>query len=294
MNLDPDILQRLYTQASVCAERLSLPLRSQVWRGMAGEFQGAGTGSSIDFQDHRAYVPGDDPRHINWQAYARTGNYSMKLYREEVRPVIDIILDASESMFFHPTKASRTAELFYFAVLSALQAGASATVHLLRGDAHRIIPMDAITSHQWIHTIAEMKPDHPDKPLALDQIHFRGNAIRVLISDLLFDADPLPPLRQLSQQQGKPIIFAPFLESEVNPDWQGNYEFIDAEHAGNHPYRIEKSTLSRYQKAYAAHFATWHGTARRFNTPLARVSCNTDLLTALNEEAIKSGALTIR
>ncbi|MGB1261127.1 MAG: DUF58 domain-containing protein, partial [Akkermansiaceae bacterium] len=87
--MTPEELALLYTQASICAERLTLPLRSQVWRGMAGEFQGAGTGSSIDFQDHRAYMPGDDPRHINWQAYARTGNYSMKLYREEVRPVID-------------------------------------------------------------------------------------------------------------------------------------------------------------------------------------------------------------
>ena len=49
-------------------------------------FSGSGTGSSLDFQDHRAYSPGDDPRHINWQAYARTGSYTMKLFREEVRP----------------------------------------------------------------------------------------------------------------------------------------------------------------------------------------------------------------
>ncbi|MEJ6642028.1 MAG: DUF58 domain-containing protein [Akkermansiaceae bacterium] len=39
-------------------------------------------GSALYFQDHRAYSPGDDPRHINWQAYARTGQYTMKLYRE--------------------------------------------------------------------------------------------------------------------------------------------------------------------------------------------------------------------
>ena len=277
----------------MCAERLSLPLRSQVWRGMAGEFQGAGTGSSIDFQDHRAYVPGDDPRHINWQAYARTGNYTMKLYREEVRPVIDIILDASESMFFEPTKAARTAELFYFAVISALQAGASANVHILRGDAHCILPMDAITSHSWPESIQAMRPKLPGKPLALELIQFRGNAIRVLISDLLFDADPSPPLRMLSQQHGKPIIFAPFLQSEVNPAWEGNYEFIDSEHPGQHPHRIEKATLTRYCKAYAQHFAQWQASARRYNTPLARVSSDTDLLTALNEESIQAGALAI-
>lgn len=260
---------------------------------MAGEFQGAGTGSSIDFQDHRAYVPGDDPRHINWQAYARTGNYTMKLYREEVRPVIDIILDASESMFFDPVKAARTAELFYFATISALQAGASTNIHLLRGNSYRLIPMDDVTSHHWPESIQAMQPDHGETPLALDLIQFRGNAIRILISDLLFDGDPTPPLKLLSQQQGKPILFVPFLASEVKPDWDGNYEFIDSEHPGHHPHRIEKSTLSRYQKAYTEHFAQWHAAARRFNAPLARVSSDQELLSALNEEAPQAGALTI-
>ena len=82
-----------------CSERVTLPLREHVWKGQSGEFVGAGTGSSMDFQDHRNYIPGDDPRHINWQAYARSGNYTMKQYREEVRPTIDLILDISPSMF---------------------------------------------------------------------------------------------------------------------------------------------------------------------------------------------------
>ena len=53
-----------------------LPLRAGMWSGVAGSVLGQGTGSSIDFQDQRQYMPGDDPRHINWQAYARTGNYT--------------------------------------------------------------------------------------------------------------------------------------------------------------------------------------------------------------------------
>src|SRR5690606_38681434 len=107
-------LTRCHSHALAAAARHRLPLRSRVWKGHAGEFQGAGVGSSLDFQDHRSYVPGDDPRHINWQAYARTGQYTMKLYREEVRPLVDVVLDASDSMFFEPAKAARTAELFYF------------------------------------------------------------------------------------------------------------------------------------------------------------------------------------
>ncbi len=83
--MNRSILQRCHTNALAAAGRVRLPLRSRVWRGQAGEFTGGGTGSSMDFQDHRAYSPGDDPRHINWQAYARTGCYTMKLFREAVR-----------------------------------------------------------------------------------------------------------------------------------------------------------------------------------------------------------------
>ena len=79
MNARPTDLDGCRRRAMVAAARVRLPLRTRVWKGQAGEFLGAGTGSSLDFQDHRTYVPGDDPRHINWQAYARTGHYTMKL-----------------------------------------------------------------------------------------------------------------------------------------------------------------------------------------------------------------------
>ena len=286
-------LATLYSQASACAESLSLPLRNQVWRGMSGEFQGAGTGSSTDFQDHRAYAPGDDPRHINWQAYARTGNYTMKMYREEVRPVIDIILDASDSMFFTPEKAARTAELFYFITISAIKAGAATQIHLLKGNHYAPLPTDAVTSHRWRDTLKGIDHSNDAAALALDQIQLRGNAMRILISDLLFEGDPSQPMKLLTARQGKALIFSPHLRSESHPEWSGNYEFRDAELGSEHSHRVEKSTLDRYQKAYSNHFAQWRNTAQRFSIPMARVSAEKPLLEALNEEAIKVGALSI-
>src|SRR5476651_524077 len=89
-------------------EQVCLPFRSRAWRGSAGAWQGRGQGSSIDFQDHRAYAPGDDPRHLDWAAYARTNNYTMKLFREEVSPRLDLALDVSQSMAFTPEKEARS------------------------------------------------------------------------------------------------------------------------------------------------------------------------------------------
>src|SRR5258706_9378754 len=110
--------------ALAAAARWRLPFSRQTWRGPAGNWLGAGSGSSLDFQDHRVYVPGDDPRHIHWQTFARTGVLTIKLYIAEVSPLVDIVVDVSASMEIVPAKASRTDELLTFALESAARIGA--------------------------------------------------------------------------------------------------------------------------------------------------------------------------
>ena len=117
--LTEPLLREAHARARGWSGMFSLPLRQRTWKGGAGDHAGRGTGASMDFQDHRAYSPGDDPRHINWQAFARTGQYSMKLFREEVRPLVDVVVDVSASMFYPEEKAVRSVELFYFAVEAA-------------------------------------------------------------------------------------------------------------------------------------------------------------------------------
>ena len=291
--MDLQLLKNASTSASICAEKLRLPLRSRVWKGQAGEFLGAGVGSSLDFQDHRTYSPGDDPRHINWQAYARTGNYTMKLYREEVRPVVDLVFDVSDSMFFEPAKALRSSELFYFIVESAIRTGASLQVHLIVGGNTRSIPLEAVHTHHWCETAIPLRETDPGLPPDLSAIPFRANAFRVFLSDLLFPGDPVTLIGLLGQRQGSPVIFAPFSHSESDPDWQGNYEFIEAEQKTRHPHRIEPFILSRYKKAYASHFDIWKTASRRYNAALARVDARDDLESALHEESVQAGALEV-
>jgi len=286
-----DDLQRCHSLALAAAGRLRLPLRSKVWRGQAGDFNGSGTGSSLDFQDHRTYVPGDDPRHLNWQAYARTGHYTMKLFREEVRPVVDLIFDASESMFFDPIKASRSAELFYFIIESVRGSGAGVSVNVVRGDASLRIDPDSIHTHRWLEMARALPASDTASAPDLSRIQLRANAVRVLISDLLFPGDPEPLLRHLGQRHGSILIFSPFLESEARPAWTGNYEFVDAERQSRHQHRIEPNVLERYLTAYARHFTLWKQSAQRHQAAFARIPADADLATALFNGAVTAGAL---
>ncbi len=289
--MDLPALQLAHTAALVAAARLRLPLRSHTWKGQAGEFTGSGTGSSLDFQDHRAYSPGDDPRHINWQAYARTGTYTMKLFREEVRPVVDLILDASESMFFEERKAARTAELFYFITESCAVAGASLTIHAVRGDGSAQLDPAALRTHRWLETARALPLTDPAIAPDLAKVPLRSNAIRVFLSDLLFAGDPEPVFRHLGQRHGSIVILSPWLEAEARPDWSGNYEFIDPERHSRHPHRIEPATLRQYLEAYTNHFALWKNAARRHQAALARIPAEEELVTALFREAVPARAL---
>lgn len=289
--MDTAALQQAHGNALVAAGRLRLPLRSRSWKGQAGEFAGSGTGSSLDFQDHRAYAPGDDPRHINWQAYARTGSYTMKLFREEVRPVVDLIADVSESMFFEPSKAARTAEILCFICESCAAAGASVAVTIVRGDA--VLPLDPtlVRGHLWWDPLEKLKPADPAAAPNIAKVPIRANAIRVFLSDLLFDADPEPMLRHLSQRHGDVVIFAPWLDAEADPDWEGNYDFIDAERGHREAHRIEPATLRRYRESYANHFALWKNAARHHHAAFARIASDGDLTAVLFREAVPARAL---
>jgi len=79
-------------------------LRIRTRRQYAGMGKGAHLspkrGSSLEFNDYRHYVPGDDFRHIDWGLYGRTDKYYIKLFKEEEDLLTYIFLDASASMTY--------------------------------------------------------------------------------------------------------------------------------------------------------------------------------------------------
>lgn len=279
----------LHAHARNWVRVLKLPFRQQRWRGHSGEFQGTGVGSSLDFQDHRVYLPGDDPRQINWQAYARTGTYTMKQYREEVRPLVDLIFDVSNSMFAYPGKQQRALDLLAFGVEASLQTGATLRCYAVRGPTHRLLETDLILSGQWWSEVEKLPASA--EPPALERIPTRAGALRVFISDLLFTTEPEIALGILSHRNGRGIVLAPFSSEESDPGWDGNYEFEDAETTQLHEHRVEPDLLRNYQQAYTRHFQLWKTAAAKHGVALARVSAETEFIQALRLEGIPSNAV---
>ncbi|HEX8310710.1 MAG TPA: DUF58 domain-containing protein [Chthoniobacteraceae bacterium] len=279
----------IHGRMQVAAQRLRLPFRGRTWRGESGNWQGAGVGSSIDFQDHRQYLPGDDPRYIDWQAYARTGHYTMKLYREEVSPRVDLVLDVSPSMFFDQEKSIRALELFYFAAESAQQAGSSLRCHVANGSGTRPWMPEAMLGSRELPRIEEA-PRAATAP-AFARVPWRQGSMRVIVSDLLFPGSPEPLLASLATNKGRGLIFVPHCSAEVEPDWSGNLEMVDCETDEQRVQHIGPDLLARYVDSYARHFAIWKEQARRHAVLIARVAAESEFHEALRSDAMRAGAV---
>ncbi len=71
-----------------------------VWGNLAGAHRSTQSGFAVEFQGHREYVPGDDPRHIDWRVFYRREKYFVKQYELETNFVCHLLLDVSASMRF--------------------------------------------------------------------------------------------------------------------------------------------------------------------------------------------------
>jgi hypothetical protein len=280
-------------EIALLTEQVCLPFRSRAWRGSAGVWQGRNQGSSIDFQDHRAYAPGDDPRHLDWAAYARTNHYSMKLFREEVSPRLDVALDVSRSMALTPEKEGRSLDLLALVLGSALHDGISLRVYVAQSAGQwRRLDAPAALNLEAMPKLGSADDRGGQLPLA--EIPWRAGSLRVLISDLLFPRPPEQELANLGRENGRVIILAPYLQAEAQPEWQGNLELHDCESKEIRQQRVEPFILSRYEKNYQRHFELWQEAARRRSAPLARISCELSLRLALRQQALPAGAFEVR
>jgi len=243
--LTPELLRRLEQFQLLAARRAKSSAR--------GERRSKARGQSVEFADHRNYVPGDDFRYLDWNLYGRLEKLFLKLYEEERELPVRIFLDASESMAFgEPRK-------FDFARQIAAAVG---YVALCGFDRVSVIPF----------------PDHPDEMAVrgalravrgrkstlnffqnLNQLTAGGSVsfnealrrgalearqagVAVVLSDFL---DPAGYEAGLTALVGRGFqvnavqILAP---EELSPSTFGDLRFVDAETGG-----VQEVTFGRYR-----------------------------------------------
>lgn len=241
-------------------------------RGAQGPRLGSGIGSSLDFHDYRDYQPGDDLRRLDWSVFARSDKCVVKLFREEVFPVVDIILDTSRSMNLADTKKCETA-VFSAGVMTAaaLNAGCKVTLWATNGRLESVSGDDISSPHSW--PIPDFtSSSSPQESISLAPVAFPRNGIRVFISDLLWQGTPEATLGRLVAGASALFIVQVLAEDDINPSATGNSRLIDSETGEKIEAFIDGPRLDAYRKAFGTHCGYWRDACRAAGAEMVMVS----------------------
>lgn len=217
-----------FLDPAVLAEISSLDLiaKTVVDGFIAGLHHSPDFGFSQEFAEYRAYTPGDDLRHVDWNVFARTEKMYLKRYRGETNTALMVLLDASASMGF----GSGTVRKFDYARFLA-----SAVVylaHLQRDSAGLIAFHDDVTNFirpsarqgqlmRLLHGIDKAqlgKRTDFAKPFFELQQFLRRRGVTVLISDFFEDPEKIVQTVSPLRFRGNEVILFHILDpKEVDP-----------------------------------------------------------------------------
>lgn len=239
MRGDPEV------QRVVNAYQLGLP-RSPV-TGRTGELLGRGAGSSLEFQEYRNYLPGDDIRHLDWAAYARSDTLMVRLYREEISPRTEILLDCSRSMTSGGTAKPLVARQLAaaFALLSGRVGGRPALWLLDDSRPTQSLSPDHLDQLADIPFTAASTVAHL---LAENAVSLRRQAVRIVISDFLFPHDPDALIRRLAADASTLWIVQVMNAWEASPTPLGGRKLLDLESAAEADLIIDRKAIASYQE----------------------------------------------
>ena len=196
-------------------------------------------GFSVEFSEHRKYVPGDDPKDLDWNVYAKTGKHYIKKYRAETNMTGYLVMDLSKSMAY--TYRQQLTKFDYAICLAAalgyLMVHQQDPVGLVTFDTklQTVIPPKSKRSQigTLLSVLANLKPTgETDIAHALFQLASmaRGKCLIMLFSDLLGDPEAImKSLYRLRHAGHEVILFHILDEAEVHFPFSGLVEFEDVE-----------------------------------------------------------------
>ncbi len=221
--------------------RLEVVARNVVEGFLSGGHRSPYFGQSIEFAQHREYVPGDDIRRIDWKVWSKTDKYYIKQYEEETNLRTTLVVDVSESMQFGEGELSKyeyacrvAASLSYLLLRQSDAVGMVTFDSTIRQRVQQSSKMNHLTG--LLAALDNAKPQQKTSVADVlskvaDEYNRRG--LIVLVSDLLADRAGLFKGLKLLRTRGHDImIFHVMDDAELDFPYSGTTKFEGLEDAG--------------------------------------------------------------
>jgi uncharacterized protein (DUF58 family) len=249
--VDPTILARI--------GKLDLLARTVVDGFINGLHRAPYFGASIDFAEHRGYVPGDDIRRVDWRLYARTDKYFVKQYEADTNTNFSVLLDVSKSMGFTSGGVSKLEySCFLGACLAYLAHRQRDRVGLITFDDDIVnyIPVSAKHFNVVLHTLDRSKPERAGNlitPIKKMAEHFKRRSVLALISDFYEEPEvileAIKPLRFLGNDL---MVFHVLDPAEIEFKYDDASSFEDLESGEQIPV-VPEALAEQYRALMQEH-----------------------------------------
>ncbi len=223
-----------------------------------GNHQSKTYGASCDFADYRDYMPGDDIKKIDWNAYARFDKLYYKLYLDERQVHTRIYIDASRSMGYgHGKKDIQAiriaATLAYLSVCEMDKV----SIYIVRENGLEELISAMYGRDCYYREISKLNSivfegDCRISEAILPSVVGYGDGMSVIISDFLTDNDYESAIDYLTTKKRDVFCMQILSKEELAPKVHGKMHFFDSENVANE-YRknITRDILNAYQQAVA-------------------------------------------
>jgi uncharacterized protein (DUF58 family) len=284
--LDPAFVREL----EALRRRLEIRARS----GGGGEHLARRKGSSAEFQEHRAYAPGDDMRRIDWAAYARTGEPVLKLFRAEEDVIARLVVDGSASLGFgEPSKldvARRMAAAVGYMTLARSERaqlfvggeGIAAQGAPCRGRGGLPQLLKALT--------ALSARGGTNLTKAIDSVVQRSArpGMLVVLSDF-FDPGAVTSALGRAVSAGHDVALVQVVApEEIQPVFDGDFELEDAETGALVEVTMDAAAIEAYALRFAGLCEELRGWAKKFGATYVRLRTDEPLEDAVRRFVARS------
>ena len=253
--LKPDVVSRL--------SNMELRARLVVEGFITGLHKSPYHGFSVEFAEHRQYMPGDEIKKIDWKVYGRTDRYFVKQYEEETNLKSYLLLDASGSMGYTSGDVTKFEYGCYLA-------GALTYLMLMQRDAvglgifdnklRTYLPPRSVMGYmsqllKALHNASPGETTNIELNSIAERIKRRG--LVILISDLLDEPEKVVRgLQHFRYRQHEVILFHILDPFEVEFSFSKSAQFKDMETEeiiNTHPWHILKE-YSKHFKEYISYY----------------------------------------
>ena len=251
--VDPVVLARI--------GNLELVSRSVVDGFINGLHRSPYFGASVDFAEHRGYVPGDDIRRVDWRLYARTDRYYVKEYEADSNSNFSVLLDISRSMGFGTRGVTK---LEYGKLLAGCL---TYLVHRQRDRVGLVAFDDDIVEHVppsakhmdvVLHVLDRLTPSRPGSlrvPLQKIAEHSGRRGVLVIVSDFYEEPDSIMEAIVPLRFRGNDVVVFHLLDpAELDFSFVEPSAFEDLETGEQIPI-VPGALAAQYRTLVEAHIA---------------------------------------